>query len=771
MAGALLDGPVTLSVSGEQRDGATRLTIDRSSWKSLSVDGDLTLPTGATLPIGQLNLRMAQIDDLAPLLGRPVGGAISAAVTGEASAARARVTADRLTLPGLVTVGEAILDASVANPGSANPSLDARLTLRDGRMASVALAGSLTATGPADALVLRLAADRLQIGDEPATLTAAAVLRTGAATLDLTALRAGWRGQSITLLAPARMGFGGDTTIDRLRLGLGKAELIAAGRAGETLDLSVTLNDLPLELLSLVDPSLRATGAIGATLRLTGAPAAPDGSLRLRGTGLRLRDGPASALPAAALAVDATLRGGKAQTEARATLGASGLTVTGLIPLGGATPLDLRARGNFDLALTDPILTTDGRRARGTVTVDVGVTGPMTAPRTRGTILLRDGDFQDAALGMRLRGVTATVQADGEQFRLSELRGQTGTGTVQASGFLSLTNERPISLTLAADNARILGSDLATVTTDAALTLAGALGDAITLSGTVRPRRIDIRIPEHLPASVATIPVRVAGAPPAPAPAPAMPPIGLNLTLQTQGQVFVRGRGIDAELDGRMTLGGTMAAPHAGGGFGLRRGTFSVLGQVIGLSEGRIDFTGGALADPSLRLVASAKRASMTANAIISGNVKDPKISFTSVPPLPQDEVLSQLLFNTSKSRLSPFQIAQLANAIGALAGGPSLGNDPLQRLRDKVGLDRLTIGSDVAGRPVLEAGRYLADGVYVGTKQGASGGDTQTTIQIDLGAGIKLEATTGAGQTSATGSTDAANSSSVGITYQFPPA
>jgi translocation and assembly module TamB len=290
----------------------------------------------------------------------------------------------------------------------------------------------------------------------------------------------------------------------------------------------------------------------------------------------------------------------------------------------------------------------------------------------------------------------------------------------------------------------------------------------VALGGTIRVRRADIRIPENLPSSVATIPVRIAGSPPPkPTTTRPAPAIAVALTLDAPDQIFVRGRGVDAELGGRIVFGGTLADLRPSGGLTLRRGTFSLIGQTLSLTEGRVDFTGAGIGDPTLRLVASSQRSGMTANAILSGRVRDPKITLTSVPELPQDEVLSQLLFNSSTAKLSPFQIAQVANALASLSGNPLLGDDPLNRMRQAVGLDRLTVGTDAAGRPVLEAGRYLADGVYIGTKQGASGG-TQATIQVEIGKGVKLEATTGTGQSSATGAGDASNSTSVGITYQI---
>ena len=97
---------------------------------------------------------------------------------------------------------------------------------------------------------------------------------------------------------------------------------------------------------------------------------------------------------------------------------------------------------------------------------------------------------------------------------------------------------------------------------------------------------------------------------------------------------------------------------------------------------------------------------------------------------------------------------------------------DPLSSVRQGLGLDRLSVGSGARGGPSVQAGRYIARGVYVGAQQSASGGGTQATVQVDIAKGLKLQGTAGTGSTSATGTggTTGASStgSSVGLTYQF---
>ena len=78
-----------------------------------------------------------------------------------------------------------------------------------------------------------------------------------------------------------------------------------------------------------------------------------------------------------------------------------------------------------------------------------------------------------------------------------------------------------------------------------------------------------------------------------------------------------------------------------------------------------------------------------------------------------------------------------------------------LDTVRQGLGLDRLAVGSstDRTARtangeeplgPTLEAGRYVADGIYVGVRQGTEPGSSRVGVRVDLTPQLRLEAETG---------------------------
>ena len=757
--GMLAGAPVALALRAQREaDGTLQATIERADWRSFHAEGALTLPPGATLPLGRVALRMTRLEDLRPLVGQPVSGSIVADAELEAGAIRLKLDARNAGIPGS-RVGQLALTGRVTDP-LGRPEVAAQLTA-DGIDAGGA-SGSvkLDVTGPQDALALRTTA-ALRVSGTDAAITGAAVVNATAKTVQLSALQVAAKGETLRLLAPAQIRLADGVAVDRLRLGVRQAVLEVAGRFSPTLDATATLRT-PADIAALASPEFAADGAITADARLTGTPAQPGGSIRLSATGLRARTGPGRALPAANITATVQLAGAAAQVDVRVAAGnAAQLGITGRAPLGDG-PLNLRTQGSVDLVLLDPILTAAGRRARGRVQLDAGVTGTVANPSIAGSATLAGGELQDFSQGVRITGIAASLRADGDTLRIASLTGRAGAGTVGVTGTVGvLAPGLPVDLAIQLRNARPLASDRLTADLDGDLTIRGPATGGLQVGGRIGIRRAEISIPERLPATVAVLDVRRPGQRP---PAPAAPgaAIGLDLTVDAPRAIFVRGRGVDAELGGQLRVRGTSTAPQVAGGFEMRRGTVSVAGTTLNFTRGKVGFDGTGVTgkiDPTLDFAADSSAGNVTATLAIGGYASAPKITLRSVPELPQDEVLAYLLFKRSAKELGPFQLAEIAVAVASLTGvGGGVGN-PLESVRRGLGLDRLSVGGGASGSaPTVEAGRYIGNGVYVGAKQGTTGGQTQATVQVDITKGLKLESDVGTG----------AGGNSVGLTYQF---
>jgi translocation and assembly module TamB len=275
--------------------------------------------------------------------------------------------------------------------------------------------------------------------------------------------------------------------------------------------------------------------------------------------------------------------------------------------------------------------------------------------------------------------------------------------------------------------------------------------------------------------------------------------IALDYKITAPRAVFVRGRGIDAELGGDLQVSGTASDVRVSGRFDMQQGTINLGGTTLRFDpDSNVSFNGSGVnkkIDPSLYFKATQDTGQLaTAELDVTGFADAPVITLKSNPEgEPQDQIMSQLLFGTNAvSSLTALQAAQIGAALVTLGGigGGGGGFNPINTIQKKLGLDRLSIGgggstgstgavgsaglgtapgqNTDANAATIEAGRYISSRVYVGAKQSTLG-PTQAQVQIDLTRKLKLQATIGNGGGSVQGATPQNDpGSNAGIAYQF---
>jgi translocation and assembly module TamB len=768
--GLVLGSPLRLGLAAlRSGDGGFHLAIEQADWKSAHAEGVFAVPVGTRFPLGRIEFRMTRLADLAPLLGRPIAGAFAGSLvtaqTGGRQRADLRLAADNLGFAGADAHAE--VDATVLDPLS-RPLLDARIAAA-GRAASGATASArIQLKGPEAALAFSAQSEIQDPNSGNVRFAAAGSVDAVTRVAAVEHLEAGWHGQELRLLAPARVGFGNGLTLDHLDLRLGQGTIAANGRLTPTLDLTVALRGLPAGIASAFAPGLDADGTIQGDARFTGTLQRPQGHVRLTAAGLRLRNGSARALPAADLDATADIAGPNARLDARLTAGPSAnLSIEGRVSAIPSTPVALNAAGAVDLEMFDPLLTASGRRATGKVAFDARIGGTLQAPLIDGTARLTDGAIDDFGLGLHLTEITGLVEATGRTIRLARLEGHAGRGTIGLAGTVALSAPgMPVDLQITARNARPLATDLLTATLNADMSLRGHALGRLALGGRVEVLQANVGIPKSMPAAVPVLDVRVAGAP-APPPSAPPPSIGLDLTVAAH-RIVVSGRGLFAELAGTLKVGGTTAAPQPLGGFHLVRGNLEIAGQTLDFDSGEVSFNGGSLTDPSLHFVVTSLTSTMSAQLVITGTASHPKVAVTSTPELPADEALARMLYPNSNATPSPLQLASIAASLAELSGATG-GAGPLSGIQQGLGLEQLSVGTATNGSAALQVGRYVRPGVWVGAQQGAGANSSQARVEIDIARGLKVFGTVGNGSNTTPGATPAQSAgTSLGLKYQF---
>jgi translocation and assembly module TamB len=120
---------------------------------------------------------------------------------------------------------------------------------------------------------------------------------------------------------------------------------------------------------------------------------------------------------------------------------------------------------------------------------------------------------------------------------------------------------------------------------------------------------------------------------------------------------------------------------------------------------------------------------------------------------LPDEEILSRLLFDRGVSRLSPVQAAQLVDAAAQLSGVGG-GRGIFANVRQALGVDDLDIRQGNSGGTVVGVGKRINENLRLGVEAGSGVGGGRVTIDLNLTPNLKLQGAAG-------------GSEEIGLTYE----
>jgi hypothetical protein len=317
-------------------------------------------------------------------------------------------------------------------------------------------------------------------------------------------------------------------------------------------------------------------------------------------------------------------------------------------------------------------------------------------------------------------------------------------GTLNASGTFELTDSKT-DIKITAREMNFIKGEIASGLLDGDLIFQGSVSKGYDLKGTITAQKIDITIPEHFTSSVPQLNVQVEGQIENTT-LPIAQSVKLDVRINAPRRVIVRGRGLDAEFGGSLDVKGTADKPLYYGALEVIRGRYSEFGKLFKFSKANINFSGSVPPGPELDIEARTKSGDITAIVAITGSTISPKISFSSEPAMPEDEVISHILFGEGMESLSPFQAVRLAQTLGRFTGqgGGVNSFDPIGSLRNFTGLDDLRFETDAQGSASVGAGKYLTDKVYLEFESGTENGSGNANVQIELTPNITLESEIG---------------------------
>jgi translocation and assembly module TamB len=680
------------------------------------------LEVGGTRASGRLRSDPGGFTGTLDIAGGGVSGTLAFAPVGGAQKIEAHLNATGANFPGILAVRSGRLDGTVIL-AEGRTTLSAVVNARGVEVSGISIARLaanaklVNGTGQVRAAVAGrrgaafefnaladVSPDRIrltgrgQVERKPLVLEQAAVLtRSGD----------GWA------LAPTRVSFGG-----------GRA--ILSGNSGSRPAVNAQLQSMPLDVLDIAWPGLnlggRATGTLEYAWKGTRSGRLDLTVRRLSRSGLVLASEPID------LGVTAILTDDRAGLRAVAV--SDGKTIgraqARFAPLGRGpviaelmnAPLfaQLRYQGPADTLWRLSGVEIFDLTGPAAIGADIG--GRLSDPVIRGSLRAQNARIESSVTGTVIDQLTAEGRFSGPRLVFTRLAGKTPEdGSIEGSGTVTFAGGRTLlDLTFDAKHAQLLNrDDIAAVVTGPLRVRSGGAGG--TISGNLRLNSGRFTLGQA--SSAAAIPqlaVRQTGLDEADVIEPEdLRPWKLDVNL-AGGNLQVRGLGIRSTWTTDLRVGGSADSPAFTGRADLVRGNYDFAGRTFRLSHGIIRFGGQSPPNPLLDIRAEAQVQGLDATVLVQGTGLAPEISFASVPQLPQDELLSRILFGTSITNLSAPEALQLASAVAALNSGTG-SLDPINALRRAVGLDRLRIvPADISTgqRTAVAAGKYIGRRVYV---------------------------------------------------------
>ena len=738
-------GPLTADVVLLTAAGPLTIDVERADLSGIGFKGRLQQSAAGPF-VGRLDAS-----------GQGLGGIVRLSADGQYQAVAANIRANNVVLPGAarLAVGSAIVDADMILYDK--PRIIADIQLADTRIRDYDIAVGRVkidyrdGRGKAQALVEGTSGVPFRI----------------AANADLTPelWRASVQGRASGInfrtASPARIVPHADdyellpTTID---LGRGSSARLA-GRFGEGIVVQSRLERANMTILNAVYPGLglggRATGSLDFAQE--NSDAFPRADARLT-----INDFTRTTAAAVSQPVDVNFAGklladgGELRAVVRKRGSVIGRLQASLRPLGPgagdwmtrlrAAPLGGGLRYNGPADTLYSFVGPADQGLAGPVAVAADFSCQLADPCLQGVLKGNGMTYENQTYGTKLTDMVVSGRFTGNRLEIDQLTAKAGTGSVAAKGYVSLSSADgyPMNIVATLDNARLARSENIGARATGTLTLTKAAGEAALLSGDLRLPETRYRIVREGAASVPVLTGvrrkppsgrrRISGDGLAAVGGSLFDLIRLDIRLRAGEQIFVTGMGLESEWQADVTLKGTTVAPRVTGEIELVRGTLDFAGRSFELEQGKVTFPTGDAYDPAINLLATDTFDNVTVNVAVTGRASNPQVAFSSVPGLPQDEIVSRILFGDSITSLSPLQAVQLAASLNTLRGGGG-GLSPLGALQSAAGIDRLRIlgPDDTTGRgTALAAGQYISKDIYLEVITDARG-YTATQLEISL--------------------------------------
>ncbi len=381
-------------------------------------------------------------------------------------------------------------------------------------------------------------------------------------------------------------------------------------------------------------------------------------------------------------------------------------------------------------------------RVAGQLDANVQLDGTLAALNLNGDLKLTDAEVDAYQINLSLRELNFEARLKDSVLQLNGSTRAGADGHAQFDGELAWRDLLPYGqIHLSGDNLRVVNIPEARVQASPDVRMKFG-GRRIDITGTVTLPYARLQRPDQLTNAVRAsgdeIIVTTNQAPPGES-----FHVFSDLTLVLGERVTIDTLGLVGRLSGSLrAIADDTGFARGTGELKVEEGKYTAYGRRLDIERGKLQFRNGPLNDPAIDLRAIKKFPDITAGVNVRGTLRAPRMTFFSDPMVSQSQIVSLLLAGGSLDSVQnadPAQRGAEARNNMLLQGSALL----FQQFGGKVGLDDVSVESDLNNETSLVLGRYLSPRLYV--SYGISLAEAINTIKMRYTLGdhwtIKTEA------------------------------
>ena len=365
------------------------------------------------------------------------------------------------------------------------------------------------------------------------------------------------------------------------------------------------------------------------------------------------------------------------------------------------------------------------------------------------SLSLSEGVYQSFREGTLIEGLHGTMLYNDKVLSLDRLYSNNPNSKVSISGETILSSKKnfPVKIDIEIDRLKAIDSDKITAIVKGKGHIDGSLLKP-KIHADLKVEESTFRLSEKQAETIPSIEIEFMDDPPSTVIDKEHFSPMLDINLDIPGNLFIKqGKELSVECQGKLRLHGPLLNPEFKGHIEKSNGFFLFAGKVFDITEGTINFNGRS--PEKIHLKASAKTHINNLEIFISmsGPLSDLNLRLSSNPSVPLQDILANILFNSTSDQISTLQAIRLAQLMISFSE-KQLTPDILNSIVKSVGLDFIEINindretnesddQDVS----IDIGKYIYKNILFIFHKEIMDDSNSLGIEANLGKRFKVEA------------------------------